>query len=58
MINIHAKYDNIHKNEMFYSLIYINKHIISCINYMLLVITPLGVVILLLFLDNGLEKIL
>ena len=34
MIDIHLKHDNMHKNGMFYALIYIN-NIISCINYML-----------------------
>ena len=28
MIDMHSKYDNMHKNEMFYALIYINNHII------------------------------
>ena len=37
MIDIHSKHDNMNKNEMFYALICINKHIISCVNYMLLV---------------------
>ena len=35
MIDIHSKYDNMHKNEMFYTLICINNHIISCIIHML-----------------------
>ena len=31
MIDIHSKYDNMHKNEMFYALITcINNHIIAC----------------------------
>ena len=34
-IDIHSKYDNMHKNGMFYALIYINNHIIICINCML-----------------------
>ena len=29
MIDIHLKYDNMHKNKMLYALIYINNHIIS-----------------------------
>ena len=36
MIDIHSKYDNMHKNRMFYALIYINNHIITFINSMLL----------------------
>ena len=32
---MHSKYDNIHKNEMFYVLIYINNHIIISINCIL-----------------------
>ena len=35
MIDMHSKYDNMHKNEIFYALIYINNHIITCINGML-----------------------
>ena len=35
MIDMHSKYDNIHKNGMFYNNIYINNHIITCINCML-----------------------
>ena len=35
MIDMHSKYDNMHKNEMFYALIYINNHIIVCQNYVL-----------------------
>ena len=35
MIDIHSKYDNMHKNRMFYAKICINNHIIQCINYML-----------------------
>ena len=37
MINIHSKYGNLHKNGVFYALICINNHIITCIDYMLLV---------------------
>ena len=32
---MHSKYDNMHKNEMFYALICINNHLITSINYML-----------------------
>ena len=35
MINIYSKYDNMHKNEIFYALICINNHVNSCINCML-----------------------
>ena len=35
MIDIYSKYDNIHKNIMFYVLIYINNYIIICIICML-----------------------
>ena len=35
MIDIHSKYDNMHKNEMFYTLIFINNHEITIINCML-----------------------
>ena len=35
MIDIYSKYNDIHKNEMFYVLIWINDHIISCIIYIL-----------------------
>ena len=35
MIDIYSKYDNMHKNEMFYVLIMINNHIITSINCML-----------------------
>ena len=35
-IDMHSKYDNMHKNGMFYALIYINNNIITCINCMLL----------------------
>ena len=36
MIDIHSKYDNMHKNVIFYVLICINNHVNSCINCMLL----------------------
>ena len=36
MIDLHLKYDNMHKNGMFYALICINNHVITSINYMLL----------------------
>ena len=35
MIVMYSKYDSMHKNEMFYALIYISNYIIICINYML-----------------------
>ena len=35
MIDIHSKHDNMHKNRMFYALIYINNHIITFIDCML-----------------------
>ena len=37
MIVMHSKYDNMYKNGMIYALICINNHIITDINYMLLV---------------------
>ena len=37
MIDLHSKYDNMHKNGIFYTLICIKKPIISCVNCMLLV---------------------
>ena len=36
MIEMHSKYHNMHQNGMFYALICINNHIISCINCVLL----------------------
>ena len=30
MIDMNSKYDNMHNNEMFYILIYINNRIIAC----------------------------
>ena len=35
MIDIHSNYDNMHKNGIFYALIYINNHVNSCRNFML-----------------------
>ena len=35
MVDMHSKYDNMHKNGIFYAKICINNHIIICINYML-----------------------
>ena len=32
MIEVYSKYDNMHKNGIFYALIYINNHIIISIN--------------------------
>ena len=36
MIDMHSKYDNIHKNGIFSASIFINNHVIIDINYMLL----------------------
>ena len=36
MIYMHSKYDNMHKNIMFYALIYINNHVITSKSCMLL----------------------
>ena len=35
MIDMHSKYDNMHKKGIFYALICINSHIIMFINFML-----------------------
>ena len=35
MIDMHSKYDNMHKNGLFDALICINNHIIACVNCML-----------------------
>ena len=35
MIDMNLKYDNMHKNVIFYAEICINNHIIMCINYRL-----------------------
>ena len=35
MIDMNSKYDNMHKNVMFYALICINNHVITGINCML-----------------------
>ena len=35
MIDIYSKYDNMHKNEMFYALICINNNKIICLDCML-----------------------
>ena len=37
MIDMHSKYDNMHENGMFYALICINNHIVTCLNCMLFV---------------------
>ena len=42
MTDIHSKHDNMHKNRIFYALICINNHIISCIDCMLFACTILG----------------
>ena len=35
MIDMHSKYDNMQKNEMFYDLIFTNTHVIISISCML-----------------------
>ena len=35
MIEMHSKYDNMHTNGMFYALICINNHVLSCLDCML-----------------------
>ena len=35
MIDIYSKHDSMHKNGIFYVLIYINNRIILCVNYTL-----------------------
>ena len=35
MIDLHAKYDNMHKNGMLYTLICIGNHVIACYDFML-----------------------
>ena len=35
MMDIHSKYVNMHTNEKFNTLICVNNHVNSCINYML-----------------------
>ena len=35
MIEMHSKYDNMHINVMFYALICINNHVLSCLDCML-----------------------
>ena len=41
VIEIHLKYDCMHTNRIFNSLICINNHVNSCKNYMLSLHTPL-----------------
>ena len=41
MICTHLKYDSMHKNEMFYALIFTKNHVIANINYMLSITIPL-----------------
>ena len=43
MIDMHSKYDNMHKNGMFYALICINNRIIACYQKTLLSFLPLVV---------------
>ena len=38
MIDMHLKYDKMHKNIMIYALVYINNHIITSINNMLSIV--------------------
>ena len=38
MIEMHSKYDNMHTNGMFYALICINNHVLSCYDCMLSII--------------------
>ena len=35
MINVHSKYVNKHRNDIFYALIYINNHVNTSMTYML-----------------------
>ena len=35
MIEMHSKYDNMHENGMFYTLICINNHVFACLDCML-----------------------
>ena len=35
IIDMHSKYDNMHKNIIFYALVCINNHVITGISYML-----------------------
>ena len=35
MINMHSKYDTMHRNGIFYALIFINNHVITSISCML-----------------------
>ena len=35
MIDMHSKYDNVHKNQLFYALIWLNNYKINIINCML-----------------------
>ena len=35
MMNMHSKYNNMHKNKMFYALNCINNHVITSISYVL-----------------------
>ena len=43
MIDIYSKYDNMHKNGMFYALICINNHIIACQSCVLSIIRNIKV---------------
>ena len=42
IIDMHAKYDNIHENGMFNALICINNHIITSINFMLSILQSIN----------------
>ena len=41
MIDLQSNYDNMHKDEMFYALVCINNHIVTCINCMLSILHPI-----------------
>ena len=56
MVDMYSKYDNMQKNGMFYALIYINNHIITCIK--LYIISSFGVLKLFKCLaSNGIHTI-
>ena len=51
MIDVYSKFDNMHKNGMFYALIFINSHIILCIIFMLSTMF-VGFVVLAIYVDD------
>ena len=55
MIDMHSKYDNMHKNVMFYVLIYINNHIIISISCMLS--APKSIIMTMMCAKNQLDKL-